>query len=246
MEERIQKILAAAGFGSRRQCEEIILQHRITVDGKVVDELGSKVDLETQKLCCDGEPVSPQKKCWYLFYKPRGVLCTNSTLEGPTVADYFRGIAARLFTVGRLDKDSEGLIIVTNDGKLAQCQSHPSYEVAKVYHVSVDNPVTPETLESLRAGVWLEEGKVVPEKVEILKNSRTSARLEIVLKEGKNREIRRMLGRFDLRVNRLIRVQFGDFHVGDMKPGQFRPIREDYICKLEAEANRKPRKHRRK
>jgi 23S rRNA pseudouridine2605 synthase len=244
MEERIQKILAAAGLGSRRKCEELILQGRVSVDGKLVSELGAKADLDSQNLCCDGEPVSPQKKCWYLFYKPRGVICTNSTQEGAKVADYFKGIAARLFTIGRLDKDSEGLILVTNDGKLAQCQSHPSYEVAKVYHATVDDHVKPEILETLRAGVWLEEGKVVPEKVELLKAGRTSSRLEIVLKEGKNREIRRLLGRVGLRISRLVRVQFGVFNIGKLKPGQFAPIPSECIEKLEAEAHHKPRRRR--
>ena len=220
--ERLQKVLATAGLGSRRECETLIEQGRVTVDGKVVTEQGDKVDIETQDIRCDQEPLRIEKKRCYLFYKPQNCVCTNAPHQGERVIDYFQSVSYRLFTIGRLDKDSEGLILVTNDGDLAQKLAHPKYQISKVYRVTVRKKFTRTKLEELMQGVWLSEGKVAPDHVKIVKTSEVSSVIEVHLREGKNRVIRRMLAKIGYPVSRLIRIKFGQFEVGDLKPGQYR------------------------
>lgn len=227
--ERLQKILATAGIGSRRQCENIILQGRISVDNQIITQLGMRVDISQQKICFDGEPIRVEKKCYYLFYKPRGVLCTNSANEYPRVIDYFKGSSSRLFTIGRLDKDSEGLILVTNDGCLAQYISHPSHEIARIYHIKVDGYVTNDKIAEIRSGVWISEGKITPQKLQLVHVERNFSILEIILKEGKNREIRRIFEKVGHPVRRIIRIQFGSFKLEDLKPGCYRKLPNEII-----------------
>lgn len=236
--ERLQKVLAAAGLGSRRQCEEFILQGRVTVDKKTIRELGCKVDLERQEICCDGESIRPERKCYYLFNKPRGVLCTNSDMEGPRVLDYFKGISHRLFTVGRLDKDSEGLILVTNDGEFSQKLSHPSSEMTRIYRVKARGYVTRETISDLSKGAWFSIGKVVPHRMRLVRAEKTFSEIEIYLREGKNREIRRIFAIKGHPVKRLTRIQYGPFKLGDLKPGYYHKITRETIDKMLAENNR--------
>lgn len=233
--ERLQKILAAAGFGSRRQCEQIILQGRVTVDKEIIRELGFKLDPWEHEVHCDGELVRPERKCYYLFHKPKGVVCTNSPRELPRVIDYFKGISYRLFTVGRLDKESSGLLLVTNDGSFAQKFAHPSYEVPRIYHATVRGYLAPETLSKICEGVWLNEGKTAAEKLHLISRERTKSVIAIELKEGKNREIRRLFAQLGHPVKRLMRIQFGPFKLGDLEPGCYRKISEETLSRIFSE-----------
>ena len=227
--QRLQKILAAAGLGSRRECEQFILDGRVSVDGKIITMLGAKADPDTQVVRCDGENVKLEKKRCYLFYKPKNCLCTNAPADIPRVIDYFRSVSYRLFTVGRLDKDSEGLLLVTNDGSLSQQLAHPRHKIEKIYHVTVKHRINPDALEKLREGAWVKEGKIVPDRVRLLKAGINSSILEIVLTEGKNREIRRLCAKVGHAVVRLIRVRIGELEIGDLNPGQYRLLSKQEI-----------------
>ena len=190
---RLQKVLAAAGIGSRRHCEEYILAGRVTVDGKPVRMLGARVNPEQQKILLDGESVTLERKVYYLVNKPPGYVSTNSDPAGrPRVVDLFPKSRERLFTVGRLDEKSQGLMLVTNDGELAHRLAHPRYGVPKTYQVQVAGLPTQESLQSLRTGLPFEEGVFKVESVRRLRKQGSSMSLEVVLTEGQNREIRRL------------------------------------------------------
>ena len=157
--DRLQKVLAAAGIGSRRQCEEYILSGRVAVDGTIVQHLGSRADPLRQRIEVDGEPIKPDRKRYFLLNKPKGYLCTNRDPAGrPRAVDLIPDVGARLFTVGRLDENSEGLILVTNDGELANQLAHPRYRIPKVYQVQVVGNPSRETLNQLRRGIRFSTG----------------------------------------------------------------------------------------
>ena len=222
--ERLQKVLAAAGLGSRRSCEELITQGRVEVDRKVVSELGARVDPLRQEIRVDGERLPHPKRVVYMLNKPVGTVTTNYDPSGrPRVVDLVPG-DKRLFAIGRLDRMSEGLILVTNDGELANLLAHPRYGVEKKYHVQVAGVPGPEVLESLRRGVRLAEGSVHAKRVDIRSQHKGSAVLEMVLDEGKNREIRRMLARLGHKVHQLKRVAVGPLSLGSLLPGEWRPL----------------------
>ncbi len=245
--ERLQKILARAGLGSRRQCEELILQGRVTVDDRVVRELGSKADPETQEIRVDGERIRPEKPVYFLFYKPKGVLCTNYDPSGRLrVVDFFTGVAQRVFPVGRLDRASEGLMIVTNDGEFANLLTHPRHGVPKTYVVQVAGEPSDEDLKKLTKGIWLSDGRVRADQVRRLKRQGKSRWLEIVLSQGRNRQIRRMLARLGHKVMKLKRTKIGPISDPSLKPGQYRPLRPDELQALrEAAAARRKAASRR-
>jgi 23S rRNA pseudouridine2605 synthase len=229
---RLQKLLASAGVGSRRQCEEIILSGRVEVDGKTVTELGTRVDSRTQKIVVDGEPIKFERRMYFAVNKPTGVLSTNRDPAGRMRVVDLVGENARLFPVGRLDLHSEGLIIVTNDGELAERLTHPRYGVPKRYLVQVAGEAPPELAEQLVRGVHLEEGVARAKAVYIRHRHKNSTQLEIVLAEGRNREIRRMLAGVGHKVQRLTRVAVGPIRLGKLKPGQYRPLDRDEISQL--------------
>jgi len=231
--ERLHKFLAEAGVGSRRQCEEYIQTGRVSVDGRIVTELGLKVDPGRARIEFDGNPVRVERKIYFLFNKPRGVVCSNRDPRGrPRVVDYFARVQQRVFPVGRLDVDSEGLIIVTNDGTLCNLLTHPRYEVPKTYLAKVRGRLAGPAVEKLQKGVWLAEGKTQPAKVRILKRSVQSSALEITLKEGKNREVRRVLARVGYPVSFLQRTQIGRMFLGALKPGQHRPVTREQLLRM--------------
>lgn len=231
--ERLHKVLAEAGIGSRRHCEELILDRRVIVDGRVVHEVGLKVDPERVQIVCNGVPVRAEKKIYILLNKPRGVVCTNKDPEGRTrVVDLLPRIQQRVFPVGRLDVDSEGLLIVTNDGALCNLLTHPRYEVPKTYSVIVRGSVEGATLEKVQKGVWLSEGKTHPAKVRIVRRTRSSTSLEITLKEGKNREVRRVFARVGHAVSFLRRIKIGRLFLGDLHPGQHRAVGREQLLKM--------------
>ena len=225
MKQRLQKILAQAGHGSRRECERLIDEGRVTVDREVVSKLGSQADPDTQEIRVDGERVKVEKTRRYLLNKPQGYICSNADEYGRARAiDLVPDPDERLYTVGRLDADSEGLIIVTNDGHLADLLTHPRYGVTKTYRVEVSGQVTPEELEQLRKGVWSAAGRLSAEHVKIEGHTKTRTILEIVLAEGKNRAIRRMLVRLGHKVKRLRRIKIGPLSDNRLKPGAYRNL----------------------
>jgi 23S rRNA pseudouridine2605 synthase len=232
MQQRLQKILAHAGIASRRECEEIIAAGRVTVNGKIITELGSKADTETDDIRCDGEPVKAEKLVYFLLNKPAGVLCTNEKTFGQKrVVDLFPGIAQRLYTVGRLDGESTGLLIVTNDGELANRIAHPRYEVDKTYAVAVKGWLEGPALDKVQKGVWLAEGRTGRARVRILKRTRQMTLLEITIHEGKNREIRRVFARVGHPVASLRRIQIGGLFLGKLREGQWVPIDRDSLLR---------------
>jgi 23S rRNA pseudouridine2605 synthase len=229
--QRLQKILAAAGYGSRRACEEIIRQGRVEVNGQVVTEMGTKVDPHRDEIRVDGTPISgPEEKVYLILHKPPGYISTVHDPRGrPTILDLVphRG---RLYPVGRLDAESEGLLLLTNDGQLTHRLTHPRYEHEKEYLVLVDGHPSETVLSQLRRGVNLEEGRTAPAKVsrasrkEGLETPPGTTWLRMVIHEGRKRQIRRMCAAVGHPVQRLIRVRMGPLRLGTLKPGQWRPV----------------------
>lgn len=229
---RLQRVLASAGYGSRRQCEELIEAGRVDVDGEIVTRLGTTVDTEVAKVRVDGDLLKPRKLVYYAVNKPIGVVTTNRDPHGrPRVIDLVPPVE-RVFPVGRLDLNSEGLILLTNDGELAQRLTHPRFGVRKVYRVTVAGKVEPATLRQMRHGIYLAEGHVRVEGAKLLKSRSRSTELEIVLREGKNREIRRILARLGHKVQHLRRIAVGPLRLGDLPAGAHRLVRQNEIEKL--------------
>ncbi len=230
---RLQRYLASCGLGSRRACEDFITMGRVSVDGKTITEQGMQIDPQVNKIALDGEKLKMERKKYYVFNKPPGVLCTNKDPEGrPRVIDFFPKEGPRVFTVGRLDEDSEGLLIVTNDGDLAQKMAHPSYRIFRTYHVLVAGFPTPETLTELRSGIYFEEGRFRVEGVKSLKKQGQSTWCEVILAEGHNREVRRLFSRVGHKVMKLQRVAFGPIFLGKMLRGDIREMRRDELERL--------------
>ena len=223
--ERLQKVLASAGLASRRHCEEYILDGRVTVDGKVVTTLGIKVDPDTQRVCVDGERIKIERRQYFLVNKPSGVLSTNADPNGrPRVVDLLPPWKGRLFTVGRLDEGSEGLLLVTNDGDLAHKLAHPKFQVERVYRALVAGTPSDEVLHQLRQGLYFTEGKFRVHDVRRIKSSIKSTIIELVLTEGQNREVRRLLARVGHKVMKLKRISFGPLRLGDLQTAGYRPL----------------------
>jgi 23S rRNA pseudouridine2605 synthase len=231
---RLQRALAAAGYGSRRQCEELIIEGRVHVDGQIVSELGVTVQPSQQKIYVDGTPLKARKLVYYALNKPTGIVTTNVDPEGrPRVIDLVPP-DERVFPVGRLDRSSEGLILLTNDGELAQRLAHPRYEVSKVYRVTVAGKVDAETLRKMERGIYIAEGQVKVEGAKLLKIRGRATELEITLKEGKNREIRRILARLGHKVQQLKRIAIGPLRLGEMPTGAYRKLSLEELKKLKA------------
>jgi 23S rRNA pseudouridine2605 synthase len=225
MEERLNKFLAHAGLGSRRHCEELISAGRVEVDGHKVHELGAKFDPEQQHVTVDGKPVRGERHVYWLLNKPRGCLCTNHDPAGRLRAiDLIPHVSQRVYAVGRLDEDSEGLLLLTNDGDLANKLMHPRFGIEKTYLVQVAGKPTADDLQQLLKGVWLSDGHVRARRVRRLKTQGDSTWLQIVLNEGKNREIRRMLARLEHKVMRLRRVAIGPIQLGRLANKKSRPL----------------------
>lgn len=227
---RLQKLLAMAGVDSRRHCEEYIVTGRVTVDGKTVSELGVRVDPRRQDVRLDGERVIVERKVYYVLNKPPGFLCTNRDPAGRSRAiDLFPKGEKRLFTVGRLDEDSQGLLLVTNDGEMAHRLAHPRFRVTKVYRVQVAGVPTREMLGQLKSGMQFAEGKFRVNDARLLRTKGESALVELTLTEGQNREIRRLLARLGHKVLRLERVALGPLTLGTLPLGRYRPVTPDEL-----------------
>ncbi len=230
--ERLQKVLARAGFGSRRACEELIEEGRVTVDG-IVAELGRRVDVETARVIVDGVPVgvAPGLVHW-LLHKPAGVVTTASDPQGRrTVLDLVPD-EPRVFPVGRLDLDTEGLLLLTNDGDLAHRLTHPSFGIEKEYLAEVDPLPSRGELRRLREGVELDDGMTAPAQVATL-DRRT---LRITIHEGRNRQVRRMVEAVGSTVRRLVRVRIGPLTDTTLTAGSWRPLTQDELRGLERAA----------
>ena len=223
-EERIQKVLARAGVGSRRAVEDMIAAGRIAVNGSVAT-LGDKVDPDKDKVELDGSPVPlAQDLVHYLLNKPAGVVATAADPEGrPTVVD-FVDPAQRVWPVGRLDLDSEGAIIVTNDGDLALRLTHPRYEVPKTYLAEVNGSLSSSSLTALRKGVELDDGKTAPADARVVDRAGGHTLIEMTIAEGRNRQVRRMCEAVGHPVVRLVRTAIGPLQLGRLKPGQSRRL----------------------
>jgi 23S rRNA pseudouridine2605 synthase len=230
---RLQRYLAMAGAGSRRHCEEFILTGRVTVDGQTVRELGTRIDPDSQLIRLDGERIRVERRVYYLLNKPIGYLCTRRDPDGrPRVIDLFPRDRERLFTVGRLDEHSQGLIVVTNDGELAHQLAHPRFRVRKIYQVQVAGVPTRDTVQQLTKGAYFAEGRFKAAEAKLLKVHKQSALLEIVLMEGQNREIRRLLAKLGHKVQRLTRVALGPLELGPVPIGHFRPLTSQEVRAL--------------
>jgi 23S rRNA pseudouridine2605 synthase len=231
--ERLNKFLAHAGIGSRRHCDELIAAGRVRVDGQVVRDLGTRVDPGRQPVSVDGQPVAAERLAYWLVNKPRGVLCTNYDPAGrPRAVDLVPHVSQRVYTVGRLDEDSEGLLLLTNDGDLANRLMHPRYGVEKTYEVQVAGNPSRDDLAQLLQGVWLSDGHVKARRVKRLRKQGDSTWLQVVLSEGKNREIRRMLARLGHKVMRLKRVALAGIYLRRLGPGRSRPLHHDELERL--------------
>ncbi len=247
MQERIQKILAQAGVASRRGSEELIRQGRVRVNGEIVSELGTKADPAADEIRVDGKPIrAAAPRSYLLLYKPKGVVTTRRDPSGRrTVMDLVPRIPG-LFPVGRLDVNTEGALLLTNDGGFAQRVAHPSYEVPRVYHAKVRGTPEPQVVERLVRGVSVEGERMAVDRVRILEGG-ANAWLEITLHEGRNREVRRLLESVGHRVSKLRRVAIGPLTLRGLKPGDFRTLTPAQIGRLSGRspARRERRGHRR-
>jgi 23S rRNA pseudouridine2605 synthase len=240
--DRLQKILAHAGVGSRRQCEDLITAGRVSIDGRAVRELGTRVDPGQQRICVDGQPIKTEHLVYWVVNKPRGYLCTNFDPAGrPRAIDLVPHVSQRVYTVGRLDEDSEGLLLLTNDGDLAFRLMHPRFGVEKTYLVQVAGSPSPEDMKQLLKGVWLSDGHVRARQVKRMKSQGDSTWLRIVLSEGKNREIRRMLARLEHKVLRLKRIAIGPVELGRLAAGKARKLSAPEIASLRRNSERRTR-----
>ncbi len=222
---RLNKFLAHAGVGSRRHCDGLIAAARVKINGTPVRELGTQVNEETDKVSVDDHPVKAERHVYWAVHKPPGYLCTNHDPAGrPRALDLVPHVDQRVYTVGRLDEDSEGLLLLTNDGDLAQKLMHPRYEVEKTYEVLVAGSPTLEDIQQLTTGVYLSEGRVKAKSVRKFKRQGDSTWMKIVLCEGKNREIRRMLAKLNHKVMRLKRVGIGPVKLDRLPKGKSRKL----------------------
>jgi 23S rRNA pseudouridine2605 synthase/16S rRNA pseudouridine516 synthase len=227
---RLQKVLAHAGVASRRVCEELIASGRVRVNGVVVTELGSRIDPEVDLVDVDGTAVQlDQSKRYVVLNKPVGVISTMRDEKGrPDLRRYTADWDERLYNVGRLDQDTSGLLVLTNDGGLAHVLAHPSFGVTKVYIAKVEGTVSPQTIARLTRGVRLEDGEIVADKARLLDASRgghgASSLVEITLHSGRNRIVRRMMAEVGHPVIELVRRQFGPLHLGSLPVGRAREL----------------------
>jgi 23S rRNA pseudouridine2605 synthase len=254
MEERLQKVLAQAGVASRREAEEYITAGRVKVNGKVVKELGTKVGPDAF-IMVDGHAIQRERKTYLLFYKPRGVVTTMKDPEGrKSIADYVKDIPQRVYPVGRLDYNTEGLLLLTNDGELAQAMTHPSHEVNKTYEVTVPGIVPQEKLDLLRVGVKLEDGMTAPAIVNLTgyDYEKNLTRFNVTIHEGRNRQVRRMCDYIGFPVRYLRRVQMGTLTLDGLRRGDCRKLFNEEVealragCGLKREGKARPERTRHK
>lgn len=237
---RLQKMMAECGVASRRKAEEIISQGRVKINGDPA-KIGDKVDVKKDIVTVDGERIGSSGKKWYLMlHKPRGFITTMSDeKERKCVAELVKNIPERVYPVGRLDKDSEGLLLMTNDGAFANTISHPAGHVPKLYRVTVRPGVTEDMLTQMSIGMVIDGEKTAPCVVRVVAEEKGRVVLEIVLNEGRNRQIRKMCEQLGVEVARLKRIAIGPVKLGMLQPGQYRELTPDEIRRLTAASNKK-------
>ena len=233
-EERLQKLISRAGLMSRREAEEFIVAGRVTVDGKVVNVLGARADADKNTICVDGKLLTfDVEKIYLLLNKPEGVLSTAKDKRGrPTVIDLVKEISARVYPCGRLDSNSEGLILMTNDGDLMNALLHPKFKVPKTYRVKVDGRLTEEKISQLCAGIELEDGMTAPAEINLLHADKNSTTIEITIHEGRNRQIRRMMAAVGCNVKKLTRIKFAGLTLEGVDVGKFRSLTNKEVKSL--------------
>jgi 23S rRNA pseudouridine2605 synthase len=238
MLERLQKIISAAGIASRRAAEDIIIEGRVRVNGKVVSELGSKADPGKDHIKVDGKLINPrQPQTYIMLNKPAGYITTMSDPEKrPTVQDFMKGVRTRVYPVGRLDYNTEGMLLLTNDGDFAHLITHPSHELPKTYLVKVKGQLDDATLEKLAKGIYLDDGKTAPARVRKVRREEANSWIEIAIYEGRKRQVRRMMDRVGHSVIRLKRVKIGPISLGDLPMGAYRHLTSDEVKTLQATA----------
>ena len=226
--ERLQKIIARAGLTSRRNAEKLIAEGKVTVDGKIAT-IGTCADSQKNKICVDGKILTfDAEKIYILLNKPRGYVCTAKDERGrKTVIDLI-GISERIYPVGRLDLNSEGLLLLTNDGELMNALIHPKFKIEKTYRAKISGNITEENIDKLRAGIELEDGLTAPAEIFLLEKDL----VEITIHEGRNRQIRRMFAAIGCDVKRLKRVKFAGLTMEGVKVGKFRPLTDAEIINL--------------
>lgn len=230
--ERLQKLLARAGYGSRRKCEELITNGGVTIDGKVVTELGTKADIAEQDVRVEGRRLRVETPVYYLLNKPKGVLCTSRDPQGrKTVLDIVPE-RRRIFPIGRLDAESRGAVILTNDGSFTNLLTHPRYGVEKTYLVRVRGEVDDQAVNKLRQGIWLAEGRTLPARVWVIKRKSDETELGLGISEGKNRQVRRMLAKLGFKVLALTRTRIGPLTLRGLGDGAFRELTRDEVGSL--------------
>ena len=234
MEERLQKIISQAGLASRRAAEKIILDGRVQVDGKVIQELGRKFDPLQHKIIVDGRPLqAPEHHVYFLLNKPKGYLSTAKDDRGRrTVLDLIPESGARIYPVGRLDNNTEGLLLLTNDGALMNGLLHPKYEVQKTYMARIAGQPSEAVLDKLRQGIQLEDGWTAPAVVQLLQQGDGESQVSITIHEGRNRQVRRMFAAIHCDVKALKRIAFAGLDLSGVKRGQHRPLTAKEVTAL--------------
>lgn len=236
--ERLQKAIAASGYTSRRKAEDLIVAGRVKVNGEVVSELGFKVK-KGDLIMIDDKVLEGENKVYYVFYKPKGCICSLSDeLNRPTVIDYFPEVKERIYPVGRLDYDTTGVLLMSNDGEFANLMMHPSSHLEKVYEVTLDGLVEGQTLHQLEKGVYLEGAKTLPCKIKVTSKDmeHKTTMLMIKLVEGKNRQVKKMFESMGHRVKRLHRIQVGIIDLKGLTPGRYRMLKPQEVKDLKAMA----------
>ncbi|MHB0977179.1 MAG: pseudouridine synthase [Candidatus Aquicultorales bacterium] len=236
---RLQKYLASAGIASRRKAEELIKSGKVRVNGEVVEGLGVKIDPSSDHVAVDGKPVRPDRERLYLLLnKPAGYVTTVKDERGrPAVVDLVGGeVKERVFPIGRLDLETEGLLVLTNDGDLANLLMHPRYHVWKTYRALVKGKVTKQTAGELEGGILLEDGPTAPARLKVVEAADDRSVIEISVREGRKRQVRRMLKAVGHKVEHLERVGYGPLNLGDLKRGEWRFLSATEVEELKAEA----------
>jgi 23S rRNA pseudouridine2605 synthase len=221
---RLQKVLAQAGIDSRRNCEELILDGAVSVNGRVISTLPAFVNPETDDIRVHGRRLAPSQKVYYLLNKPKNVICTNFDPQGRRKAIDYVDCNERIFCVGRLDADTTGAIIVTNDSELANRMTHPKFELPKTYEVTLRGRLEGEVIEKIKTGVWLSEGKTQKASVKVLARNNLQTILEVKLSQSLNREIHRIMARVGFKVKGLKRTFIGNIRLKGLGPGAWRPL----------------------
>ncbi len=239
MKERLQKILSRTGISSRRKAERMILKGRIRVNGKIVNRLGEKADPKIQKIEIDGKPLSIPPPIYLMLYKPRNCLTTLYDPKGrPKVSDLLKGVPTRVFPVGRLDFDAEGLLLLTNDGDWANALIHPRYKVPKTYLVKVKGIPSEDVLYELSYGIRLEGGVVAKAKVEVIRILKRNTWLKMIIRQGLYRQIKRMCLAIGHPVLRIKRIAIGNISLGNLKPGEYQYLKEEETKRIVNSKNR--------